>query len=216
MRGWKAVHDTSPSENGTGEKSTVVPDSGEVTRLLGNLRGGDQAAHDELYPLVYGELRRVAQRVLSSERAGHTLQATALVNEAYLKLAHAGGAENRLHFIRIAARAMRQVLVDHARRKLADKRGGDVIHTVVDDKPIGLDARPEELMALDQALERLEKQDPRLRQIVECRFFGGLTEGEMADLLGVTTRTVQRDWAKARAWLYRELYQKQPPAEDRP
>ena len=210
MRGWKVVHDTSPSENGTVEKSTVVPDSGEVTRLLGNLRGGDHAAHDELYPLVYGEL----QRVLSGERAGHTLQATALVNEAYLKLAHAGGAENRLHFIRIAARAMRQVLVDHARRKLADKRGGDVIHTVVDDKPIGLDARPEELMALDQALERLEKQDPRLRQIVECRFFGGLTEGEMADLLGVTTRTVQRDWAKARAWLYRELYQKQPRVED--
>lgn len=191
-----------------------MSDTGQVTRLLADLRGGDARAHDELYPLVYGELRRVAQRVLAGERAGHTLQATALVNEAYLKLAQAGGAENRLHFIRIAARAMRQVLVDHARRKLAEKRGGDVVHTVVDDKPIGLDARPEELMALDQALERLEEQDPRLRQIVEYRFFGGLTETEMAELLGVTTRTVQRDWAKARAWLYRELYKKQPPAED--
>lgn len=172
-----------------------------------DLREGDLEAKDRLYPLVYDELRRVAQRVISGERAGHTLQATDLVNEAYLKLAASAGAENRVHFVRIAARAMRQVLVDHARKRLADKRGGDWVRTQIDDKPIGLDSRPEELMALDEALDRLDKVDQRLRQIVEYRFFGGLTETEIADVLGVTTRTVQRDWAKARAWLYRELYQ---------
>ena len=185
-----------------------MPSTGEVTRLLQDLRLGDDQAHDRLYPLVYDELRRVAQRVISGERAGHTLQATDLVNEAYLKLAAAGGAENRLHFVRIAARAMRQVLVDHARKRMAEKRGGDWVRTQIDDKPIGLDSRPEELMALDQALDRLDENDQRLRQIVEYRFFGGLTESEIADLLGITTRTVQRDWAKARAWLYRELYSK--------
>ena len=180
--------------------------SGEVTRLLKDLRHGNEDARDQLYPLVYDELRRVAQRVLSGERSGHTLQATALVNEAYLKLADSGAADNRLHFVRIAARAMRQVLVDHARKRLAEKRGGDWVKTQIDDKPIGLDARPEELMALDQALDRLNEVDERLRSLVEYRFFGGMTETEIADILGVTTRTVQRDWAKARAWLYRELY----------
>lgn len=185
--------------------------SGEVTRLLKDLREGDLDARERLYPLVYDELRRVAQRVISGERPGHTMQATDLVNEAYLKLADSGGAENRVHFVRIAARAMRQVLVDYARKKLAEKRGGDWVRTQFDDKPIGLASRPEELMALDQALDRLDENDERLRSIVEYRFFGGLTETEIAELLGVTTRTVQRDWAKARAWLYRELYRDSAP-----
>ena len=181
---------------------------GDVTQLLGRLRQGDSQAFDELYPLVYSELRRVARRQLGRERPGHTLTTAALVNEAYLKMADHGAnpAEDRTHFFRIAARAMRQILVDHARRKNAEKRGGDWHKTSLDDKQFGVNARPEEMLALDESLDRLEKVDPRLRQLVEYRFFGGMTETEIAELLGVTTRTVQRDWAKARAWLYREIY----------
>lgn len=181
---------------------------GEVTQLLGRLRGGDDQAFDQLYPLVYSELRRVARRQLGRERPDHTLTTAALVNEAYLKMADQSSnpAEDRTHFFRIAARAMRQILVDHARRKKAEKRGGDWHKTSLEDKQFGVNARPEEMLALDGALEKLEQVDPRLRQLVEYRFFGGLTETEIAELQGVTTRTVQRDWARARAWLYREIY----------
>ena len=181
---------------------------GDVTRLLGRLREGDGQAFDQLYPLVYSELRRVARRQLGRERPDHTLTTAALVNEAYIKMADQGSnpAEDRTHFFRIAARAMRQILVDHARRKRAEKRGGDWHKTSLEDKQFGVNARPEEMLALDDALEKLEQVDPRLRQLVEYRFFGGLTETEIAELQGVTTRTVQRDWAKARAWLYREIY----------
>jgi RNA polymerase sigma factor (TIGR02999 family) len=189
-------------------RSAGSPAPGEVTRLLDALRGGDPGALDRLYPLVYTELRRAAAGLLRRERPGHTLQPTALVHEAYIKLADRAGADvrNRAHFFGVAARAMRQVLVDHARRRNAAKRGGGAVAVEVNS---GLTDRAlpfDELLALDDALERLGQVSHRLRQVVEYRFFGGLSEEEVAEVLGVTVRTAQRDWAKARAWLYAEVY----------
>ncbi|HEU0076652.1 MAG TPA: sigma-70 family RNA polymerase sigma factor [Longimicrobiaceae bacterium] len=178
----------------------------EVTGLLRAAGDGDRDAFDRLFPLVYAELRAMADRQLRGEAVGHTLQATALVHEAYLKLAVPDGAaawSDRAHFFGIASRAMRQVLVDHARRRRADKRGGAWSRTTLSGKPLALDADPEELLALDAALEGLE---PRQREIVEMRFFGGMTEEEVAAVLGVSDRTVRREWVKARAWLYDALY----------
>ncbi|MET0397754.1 MAG: sigma-70 family RNA polymerase sigma factor [Longimicrobiaceae bacterium] len=178
----------------------------EVTGLLRAAGDGDRGAFDRLFPLVYAELRALADRQLRGEAVGHTLQATALVHEAYLKLAAPDGAaawSDRAHFFGIASRAMRQVLVDHARRRRADKRGGAWARTTLSDKPLALDTDPEELLALDAALEGLE---PRQREIVEMRFFGGMTEEEVAAALGVSDRTVRREWVKARAWLYDALY----------
>jgi RNA polymerase sigma factor (TIGR02999 family) len=178
----------------------------EVTSLLRAAGDGDREAFDRLFPLVYAELRAMADRQLRGEAAGHTLQATALVHEAYLKLAVPDGAaawSDRAHFFGIASRAMRQVLVDHARRRRAHKRGGAWSRTTLSGKPLALDTDPEELLALDAALEGLE---PRQREIVEMRFFGGMTEDEVAAVLGVSDRTVRREWVKARAWLYDALY----------
>lgn len=180
--------------------------TGQVSRLLDQLRGGDREALDRLFPLVYQELRDAADRVLRREARGHTLQPTALVHEAYLKLAGGPiGSENRAHFLGIAARAMRQVLVDHARRRRAAKRGGGETAVSLSEADGKWDLQSEDLLALDEALERLAAHSDRLRQVVELRFFGGLTEEEAATVLGVTSRTVQRDWAKARAWLHKEL-----------
>ncbi|MEJ2320245.1 MAG: sigma-70 family RNA polymerase sigma factor [Gemmatimonadales bacterium] len=188
--------DGAPAGNG------VSP--GDVTRLLEAVRGGERNALDRLLPIVYEELRVVAGRQLGRERPDHTLHATALVHEAYVKLAGGGvDAVDRAHFLAIAARAMRQVLVDHARRRMAAKRGGDWAVTTLSDGHNPVDFRPEEMLALDRALERLE---PRQRQVVEYRFFAGMEEAEIAAVLGVSERTVRRDWVKARAWLYRELY----------
>lgn len=178
----------------------------EVTGLLRAVGEGDRGAFDRLFPLVYAELRALAGRQLRGEAVGHTLQATALVHEAYLKLALPDGAaawSDRAHFFGIASRAMRQVLVDHARRRRADRRGGGWARTTLSGKPLALDTDPEELLALDAALEGLE---PRQREIVEMRFFGGMTEEEVAAVLGVSDRTVRREWVKARAWLYDALY----------
>ncbi|MGH9885618.1 MAG: sigma-70 family RNA polymerase sigma factor [bacterium] len=181
---------------------------GPVTALLARVSAGDDDAMDRLFPLVYQQLRQAAEGVLRSERPGHTLQPTALVHEAYLKLIGSGGipARDRGHFLSIAARAMRQILVDHARRRRARKRGdGDTplpLEIPVADGSMPID----ELVALDDALEQLSAQSPRLRSVVELRFFGGLSEDQIAETLGVTTRTVQRDWVRARAWLYREVY----------
>lgn len=185
---------------------------GEVTELLVRAREGDQEALERVFPIVYDELRRVAGYQLHGERAGHTLQPTALVNEAYLKLVRSPGADwrDRAHFVAIAARAMRQVLVDHARRRDAFKRGGDRQQTTLSGVPLGVDLNSDELLALDEALDRLDALDSRLRHVVEYKFFGGLTDKETAELLGVTPRTAQRDWVKARAWLYRELYPDAP------
>ena len=181
---------------------------GNVTRLLDQLRAGDSAAFDRLVPLVHDELRVIAARLLRHEAPGHTLQPTDLVHEAYIKLA--SGAlpdwQNRAHFFGIASNTMRRLLVDHARRRKAAKRGGGIAPLRVTNERIGVDLSLDELLSLDDALERLGAMDPRLLQVVERRFFGGLTEEEVAESLGVTARTVQRDWARARAWLYKELY----------
>lgn len=188
-----------------GEETTAE----EVTALLRNARDGDREAFDQLLPKVYGELRRVAERQLWRERQGHTLRATALVHEVYLKLVDQAQVEwqGRAHFLAVSARAMRQILIDHARRKAAEKRGGDWQRTTLGSgEGVGVEMSMEDLLSLDKALDDLEKLEPRLRQVVEYRFFGGMTEQQIAEVLGVTTRTVQRDWVKARAWLYKELY----------
>lgn len=181
------------------------PAAGEVTRLIRAARAGDDLAAERLFPLVYEELRRMARRQLAREHGPQTLNPTDLVHEAYFKLAgRVPDAGDRAHFLAIAARAMRQVLVDRARQRRAQKRGGGAAVVTLSEAhggPGDLDAA--DLLALDAALEHL---DPRQRQVVEYRFFGGLEEREIAELLQVTTRTVQRDWVKARAWLYRELY----------
>lgn len=177
---------------------------GEVTQLLHAAREGERGALDRLIAVVYDELRLMARRQLSRERSGHTLHATALVHEAYVKLS--GGpidATDRAHFLAIAARAMRQVLVEHARRKKAQKRGGDWEITTLTDGSKAIEFNPEEMLALDRALDEL---DERQRQVVEFRFFGGMEESEIATVLAVSERTVRRDWVKARAWLYRSLY----------
>jgi RNA polymerase sigma factor (TIGR02999 family) len=171
------------------------------------VRAGDTEARDRLFPLVYEELRQVARRALRRERPDHTLRPTELVHEAFLKL---GAAEvpwqDRAHFFGIAARAMRQILVDHARRRQAGKRGGGMIATTLEDIGAEQSLPPEELLALDAALDLLEQQDARLRALVEYRFFGGLSDREIAELLQISERTVNRDWAKARAWLHKEVY----------
>jgi RNA polymerase sigma factor (TIGR02999 family) len=183
---------------------------GEVTRLLEAAEAGDSSALDRLVPLIYEDLRRVAHRQLDREGGGHTLQTTALIHEAYLKLAGSGSvsASSRAHFLAIAARAMRQVLVDYARRRKAAKRGGGVISVTLGDEAQPADASAEDLLALDEALEQL---DPRQRQVIECRFFGGMEEKDIAAVLGVSERTVRRDWVKARAWLYQSLYPDKAP-----
>jgi RNA polymerase sigma factor (TIGR02999 family) len=178
---------------------------GEVTRLLEAAVAGDSGALDRLVPLMYEDLRRVARRQLDREGGGHTLQTTALIHEAYLKLAGGGnvGATSRAHFLAIAARAMRQVLVDYARRRKAAKRGGGVISVTLGDQAQPADASADDLLALNEALDQL---DPRQRQVIECRFFGGMEEKDIAEALGVSERTVRRDWVKARAWLYQALH----------
>lgn len=181
------------------------PNHGEVTQLLEALRRGEREALDRLLPLVYEELRGMARRQLGREQAGHTLHATGLVHEAYVKLAGGGmlNAVNRAHFLAIASRAMRQVLVEHARRRNAEKRGGGWERTTLNDGDQPVEFSPDELLGLDRALAELE---PRQREVVEYRFFGGMEEHEIATVLGVSERTVRRDWVKARAWLYRSLY----------
>jgi RNA polymerase sigma-70 factor, ECF subfamily len=181
------------------------PEIGEVTRLLRSVRDGDSAALERLVPLVYEDLRWLARRQLGHEYGERTLSATALVHEAYLKLG--GGpmvARDRAHFLAIAARAMRQVLVDHARDRKAAKRGGGLWERMtLTDGAWVQDFDADGMLALDQALGELV---PRQRQVVECRFFGGMEEQEIAAALGVSERTVHRDWVKARAWLYRYFY----------
>lgn len=179
----------------------------EVTLLLQKLQAGDRAALDELMPHVYAELRRIAAGYLKGERREHTLQPTALVNEAYLKLAEQSGLqpESRAHFLGIAATMMRQTLVDHARRHRAGKRGGTQLRVTYDENlpvPVQFDV---EVIALSDALERLAAEDSRMARIVELRYFGGLSIFETAEVVGVGTATVEREWRLARAWLKREI-----------
>ena len=183
------------------------PSKEEVTRLLIAYGQGDAQALDQLLPAVYSELHRIAMRQMRHERADHTLNATALVHEAYLKLTDQNQIswQNRAHFFAIASRVMRQVLISYARKHNAEKRGGGVPNTLLEGKEIALNDRADELLALDEALTRLSTFDERLAQVVEYRFFGGLTIEETAAVLEVSTMTVKRDWNKAKAWLYREL-----------
>ncbi len=180
-------------------------DPGEVTRLLRSARDGQPAALERLIPLLYADLRRLAQRQLGREYGDRTLNATALVHESYLKFGGiALAATDRAHFLAMAARAMRQVLVDHARDRKAAKRGGGLWERItLTDGAWAQEFDSDGVLALDEALRGLE---PRERQVVECRFFGGMEEQEIAAALGVSQRTVQRDWLKARAWLHRYFF----------
>lgn len=178
-----------------------------LTELLLALREGQAGVVDRLYPLVYEELRRIAHRAIRGERTGHTLGTTGLVHEAYLGLVDQTRLEyrDRAHFYGIAARAMRHILVDYARRHGAAKRGGNLRAIALDEAILAVEDRADALLALDEALGELETLDPRLGQVVQCRFFGGLTEEETGEVLGVTARTVRRDWLKAKGWLYQHL-----------
>jgi RNA polymerase sigma factor (TIGR02999 family) len=178
-----------------------------ITDLLLQASDGDGAAMESLYPFVYEELRRVAHRALLREDPAHTLGTTGLVHEAYLRLVDQTRVEwrNRSHFYAIAAQAMRRILVDYARQHQRTKRGGGRQPLTLDENVVSLNERSENLIALDEALTRLAAFNPRLSQVVECRFFAGLTEEEIAEATGVAVRTVKRDWAKARGWLYKEL-----------
>ena len=176
-----------------------------VTRLLAAARLGDRSALDELMPIVFDELHRIASGYMRRERVGHTLQPTALVNEVYLKLVADAGVEwqGRAHFVGVAARLMRNILVDHARARAAAKRGGERVSITEVDGAV--EARGVDLLALDEALERLALLDLDLARVVELRYFGGLTTRETAEATGVSTATVEREWATARGWLRREL-----------
>ena len=188
---------------------TAPPAGGDVTRLLRLAREGDEEALHRVVPLVYEDLRRVARRQLGRERPGHTLDATALVHESYMRLVSnlPLDAIDRAHFLAIAARSMRQVLIDHARRVAARKRGsGWQVTTLTGGFPATAMAA-DELLALDDALSGLA---PRQRQVVECRYFAGMEETEIALALGVSERTVRREWVKARAWLHSALYPENP------
>jgi RNA polymerase sigma factor (TIGR02999 family) len=183
-----------------------MPPPEQITDLLLQLRSGDSDATERLYSAVYEELRQIAHRHLQHEPSGHTLQTTGLVHETYIRLVDLSRIDwqDRGHFFRIASGAMRRILVDYARRHRSLRRGGGIPPAFLDDD-VAAPERGELLLALDEALDRLSAVSVRLSQVVECRFFGGLTEEETAEALGVTTRTVQRDWAKARGWLYLEL-----------
>ncbi|MHC4943315.1 MAG: sigma-70 family RNA polymerase sigma factor [Planctomycetota bacterium] len=180
---------------------------GEVTRLLAELCAGNEKARDKLFPLVYDQLHALAHHYMQRQNPGHTLQATALVHEAYLKLGgeQEGNWESRMHFIRVAARAMRSVLVDHERKKQAHKRGGALQREPLVSAEELIDAPAPSLVELDMALTRLGKIDPQCGQIVELRFFGGLTVEETARALNISARTVKREWRLAKAWLKREM-----------
>src|SRR5712692_138984 len=179
----------------------------EVTQLLIAWSKGDKAARDKLTPLVYEELRRLAHHYMSHERPGHTLQTTALINEAYLRLVNRKGVhwQNRAHFFAIAATLMRSILVDHARSHAYAKRGGGARKIALDEAMIISQQRAAEVVALDDALKELADFDPQQSRIVELRFFGGLTIEETAEALDLSPATIKREWNTARAWLYREL-----------
>jgi RNA polymerase sigma-70 factor (ECF subfamily) len=185
----------------------MAPSPQQVTQLLVAWGGGDRAALDELMPLVYGELRRLAHRCMKRERPGHTMQTSGLVNEAYLRLVDQKNInwQGRAHFFGIAARLMRQVLVDYARRRRYAKRGDDARRVPLDEAMIVSKERAADVVALDDALKSLAEIDPRQSQIVELRFFGGLSIEETAEVLAVSPGTVMRDWTLAKAWLHKAI-----------
>lgn len=184
-----------------------MSDQEEITRALSELADGDQAALDRLLPAVYDHLKGLAQRELRRERRDHTLNATALVHEAYLRLVRLDRItwEGRAHFFGAAGQAMRRILISYARMKKADKRGSGAEHVPIDDVVVAARDRPADLLALDEALDRLAALDQRQARVVECRFFAGMSVDETAAALDISPATVKRDWTVARAWLNREL-----------
>jgi RNA polymerase sigma factor (TIGR02999 family) len=183
--------------------------SADVTVLLAQLVQGDPQAASRLVPLVYSELRQMAARYMRRERVDHTLQTTALVHEAYLKLVDQSSAnwQNRAHFFGVASQVMRHILIDHARANMREKRGGGCQVIALDEGLVFSPEQSEELLEVDAALQRLAELDPRQGKIVELRFFGGLTVEETAAALGISPKTVKRDWSVAKAWLHGELKQ---------
>jgi RNA polymerase sigma factor (TIGR02999 family) len=184
-----------------------MPDEGEVTALLSAWRAGDGQALEQLIPIVYDELRRIASRSMRGEQPGHTLQATALVHEAYMRLAKEQDRtwENRAHFFAVAAQVMRNLLVDHARAANRSKRGGGAAEVTLEEVSGIVTADPDDLLALDEALSRLSAVDVRAGRIVELRYFVGLSNAEVAAVLRTSEKTVKRDWSAAKAWLQTEL-----------
>ena len=188
-----------------------APTPHELTQLLIDWSNGSQDALEQLYPLVYEELRRLAHRYMSRERPGHTLQTTAVVHEAYLRLIDQKHVQwqNRAHFFAIAARMMRRILITHAQSHAYAKRGGGTLKVSLDEAAVLSQERAGELLALDDALGSLTALDPRRSQVVELRFFGGLSNEEIAEVLKISPNTVTRDWNVAKAWLYREMSKEQ-------
>jgi RNA polymerase sigma-70 factor (ECF subfamily) len=183
---------------------------GDVTQLLAAWRSGDQSALNKMMPLVYAELHRIARRAWSQQPHNNTLQPTALINEAYLKLANAENAsfQDRCHFFAVACKAMRQILVNHAKSRLSGKRGRGLANLSLDDVEPAVHEEAAEIVALHEALEALDAVDPRKSMVVEMRYFGGLSIEETAEAMGVSVRTVNRDWRLARSWLIREMNRK--------
>jgi RNA polymerase sigma factor (TIGR02999 family) len=186
----------------------VSDSAGDVTNLLLQLKGSDDRVLDELFTRVYDELRRLARAKLRGEREGHTLGATALVHESYLRLVNQDRADwtNRAHFFAIAARAMRQILVDHARRAVADKRGGGASVVTLTESGVAQDAPNADLLALDEALDRLRDLNERQARVVELRYFAGMQDSDIAEALQISVPSVRRDWRLARAWLSTEMH----------
>jgi RNA polymerase sigma-70 factor (ECF subfamily) len=185
----------------------MAPSAGDVTQLLAEVQNGRPDAAPQLIPLVYEELRRLARRQMRRERSDHTLQATALVHEAYFRLVKQPDRtwQNRTHFIRVAAQVMRRMLIDHARARRTAKREGGLHRVPLEEPLLMTEEQSDELLALNEALERLAQFDERQSRIVELRFFGGLTVEETAEALDISPKTVKRDWSVARAWLHREV-----------
>lgn len=193
-----------PGDHGAVEKT---PRPGEVTQLLARVQRGESAAVDDLLPLVYDQLRRIAQQRMARERDGHTLQATALANEALIKLLEQREVHwsSRAHFLAVAALAMRRILINHAQARVAGKRGGGLALAELPEEGLGALARPAELLALDDALERLAVEHERCSKVVIYKFFGGMGYEEIGEVMGISEPTVRRDWRFARAWLLRAL-----------
>ena len=188
-------------------QAPMIPVPGEVSLLLERILGGDRSAEGRLFDILYGDLRRMAAYQLRKERSDHTLQPSALVNEVYLKIfgQNRPEARSRAHFMALAAQVMRRYLVDHARTKKADKRGHHPQMVPIENALIYDERRSDEFLAVHDALERLREWAPRQSQIVEMRYFGGMSEDEIGEYLKISSRTVKRDWAMARAWLHAEL-----------
>ena len=188
----------------SGDQETGATATADLTLLLNRMQKGDSAAAEQAASMVYGELHRIASREMRRERSGHILQTTALVNEAYMRLSAAGSLEiqSRGHFMAVASQQMRRILVDHARSAGAQRRGGGAVQIDLDDVQAGIGGRSLDLLSLDESLAELEHLDPRAAKVVEMRYFGGYTDREVVEALGVSLATVRRDWEFARSWLF--------------